>query len=124
MQLEESTFSLFAARHYDNPNCRDVEEFNEDLMRFSHILRLFNRYRNTGELRERLILNHLIVIYNTFGSRATEMLFLKMEGHHSQLKPFVDFLAFLPETVKYSGRIIITDTIEPDAIITEKLKEI
>jgi hypothetical protein len=124
MHLEDSTFTLYAAKYYDNPHCHDIDEFNEDVMRFSYVLKLLNRYRNTGELRERLILNHLIVIYNTFGDRATEMLFLKMEGNHDLLKPFVEFLAFLPPVVQYANKTITTTEINADAVITEKLKEI
>ena len=60
-KLDESNFILYAAAHYDNPQCYDTDEFYDDLKRFKYLKRLFNRYKETGELKERLILNHLIV---------------------------------------------------------------
>ena len=63
-QLDDSNFMLYAAANYDNPQLYDTDEFYDDLKRFKYLKRLFNRYKETGELKERLILNHLIVIYN------------------------------------------------------------
>ena len=65
-ELDNNNFLLFAANHYNNPGCTDILEFKEDLNRFKYIKRLFNRYEQSGDLQERLILNHLIVIYNVF----------------------------------------------------------
>ena len=62
--LDESNFLLYAAKHYDNPQCFDTVEFYEDLNRFKYLKRLFNKYRDGGELKERLILNHVMVLYN------------------------------------------------------------
>ena len=74
--LDDSNFLLYAASNYDNPQCYDTDEFYDDLKRFKYLKRLFNRYKETGELKERLILNHLIVIYNVFGPMpATRLLF-------------------------------------------------
>ena len=61
--LNESNLALFAAKHYYNPTFSDIEEFNEDLKRFKYIKRLVNRYLDDDKLAERLILNHLIVIF-------------------------------------------------------------
>ena len=66
-QLDDTNFMLYAAAHYDNPQCYDTDEFYDDLKRFKYLKRLLNRYKETGELKERLILNHLTVIYNVFG---------------------------------------------------------
>jgi len=75
-QLDDTNFMLYAAAHYDNPQCYDTDEFYDDLKRFKYLKRLLNRYKETGELKERLILNHLTVIYNVFGSTpATRLLF-------------------------------------------------
>ena len=78
-QLDDSNFMLYAAANYDNPQCYDTDEFYDDLKRFKYLKRLLNRYKETGELKERLILNHLTVIYNVFGSTpATRLLFFKL----------------------------------------------
>lgn len=92
--LDESNFLLYAAKHYYKPNIIDAEEFYDDLKRFMYLKRLFNRYHNTGDLSERLVLNHLIVIFNVFDIKPT----LKMLEYHMDdkywptLKPFLIFL--------------------------------
>lgn len=92
--LNEETFTLFAARHYYSPSCIDAEEFHEDLKRFKYIKRLLNRYIENKVLSERLILNHLIVIFNVFSVPAgLKMMEYKMdEKHWVVLKPFLLFL--------------------------------
>lgn len=124
MRLEESTFLIYAAKYYDNPHCHDVVEFEEDLKRFRYLRKLFGRYKQFGDLKERLILNHMIIIYNCFGPNATEMLFMKLEEHHTFLKPFVEYLNYLPITIEYNGTVINTDKIVSDLTITKKLGEI
>ena len=79
-ELNHENFTLFAIRHYDNPQCTSTEEFYEDIRRFRYLKRLLKRYKKTGELRERLILNHLIVLCNLFGVDNTiKMLEFKLE---------------------------------------------
>ena len=96
--LNNDNFIMYAMRHYDNPQCTDIEEFNEDLQRFKYLKRLLNRY-DQGDLQERLILNHLIVIYNVFGIQAANrMTFHKLDKNHwSALKTFLVYLSYLPE---------------------------
>ena len=79
-QIDETNFMLYAARHYNNPSCFDTLEFYEDLNRFKYIKRLFSRYDESGELKERLILNHIIILYNLFGIDATTRLLFFKEG--------------------------------------------
>ena len=99
-QLDDSNFMLYAASNYDNPQCYDTDEFYDDLKRFKYLKRLLNRYKETGELKERLILNHIIVIYNVFGpTPATRLLFFKLEGYYSLLKPFLVFMNLMPNLV-------------------------
>ena len=124
LKLEESTFLLYAAKHYDNPYCHDVSEFEEDLKRFQYLRKLFGRYKQFGDLKERLILNHLIIIYNCFGINATNMLFMKLDEYHEYLKPFVDYLNYLPERIDYNNTVINTSKIISDPQILEKLGEI
>ena len=97
-KLDETNFLLYAAKHYDNPQCFDTLEFYEDLARFKYIKRLFNRYEETGELKERLVVNHLIILYNVFGEAATPLLFFKIDRDlWPVIKSFVVYLGRLPE---------------------------
>lgn len=98
MQLTESNFLVFAMHHYDNLQCHSIEEFEEDLRKFLYLKKLFSRYKNSGELRERLILNHIIVLYNIFGEATTDMLFFKLDDEYeSELATFLVYLNRLPE---------------------------
>ena len=124
MNLTESTFLLYAMKQYDNPQCTDMSEFEEDMKRFQYLRKLFSRYKQDNDLKERLILNHLIVIYNVFGVDATNMLFLKLHEYHSYLKPFVEYLNFMPQVLQYDENIINRDSITGDIFIEQKLKEI
>ena len=124
MILTESTFLLFASKYYDNPNCADIVEFDEDLKRFQYLWKLFGRYRQDNDLKERLILNHLIVIYNIFGPEATNMLFMKLHDYHEYLKPFVEYLNFMPQYITYEDVVIHKDNINADETISELLKGI
>jgi hypothetical protein len=127
-KLDEFNFLLYAAKHYDNPQCYDTVEFYDDLKRFKYIKRLLNRYVEEGDLKERLILNHIIVLNNVFGPVATtKMLFLKCKGMESQLKAFLLFLNLLPEKIEHIGienRTINTKDIHIDEKIFEELRKI
>lgn len=122
MKLSESTFLLYAAKHYDNPHCHDILEFEEDMKRFQYLRKLFSRYRSLGELKERLILNHLIVIFNCFGPAATNMLFMKLEDHQEALKAFVEYLNFMPEYIEYGDMRLHKRAIPVDHVIENALK--
>lgn len=124
MQLTESTFLLYAMKHYDNPHCSEMSEFEEDMKRFQYLRKLFSRYRQDNDLKERLILNHMIVIYNVFGEYATNMLFMKLNEYHEFLKPFVEYLNFMPSSIRYDDIMISKDNIKSDAHILEVLKGI
>ena len=96
-ELTEDNLFLYAAKHYRNPQFTDIEEFYEDLKRFKYIKRLINRYIEHDELAERLLLNHLIVIFNSFGIEGSlNILELKMdENHWPVLKPFLIYLKYI-----------------------------
>lgn len=98
-RLTEENYILYAVKNYDNPQCTGMREFQEDMARIVYLKRLFRRYRKTGILRERLILNHIITLYNVFGMEAaTRLLFFKIEPElHYILKTFLVFLEYLPE---------------------------
>ena len=124
--LNEANALLYAAKHYDNPYLFDTIEFYEDLSRFKYLKKLFSRYQETGELNERLVLNHLIIIYNVFGVEATtKLLFLKMDNYSSYIKPFLLLLNCLPDVIyNVEGRNIITSHILMDEGIVNKLRAI
>lgn len=124
MRLAESTFLLYASKHYENPQCSDISEFEEDLKRFQYLRKLFGRYRQDDDLKERLILNHLIIIYNVFGPEATNMLFMRLHEYHEYLKPFVEYLNFMPEFILYEDVVLHKSNIKSDTFISEKLKGI
>jgi len=96
-ELTEDNLFLYAAKHYDNPTFSDIDDFYEDLKRFKYIKRLVNRYLDHDDLAERLILNHLIVVFNSFGSEAgLNILKLKLdERHWPVIKPFLIFLNYI-----------------------------
>ncbi len=124
--LDESNFILYAARHYDNPQCTDTEEFVEDLKKFRYIKKLFYKFKNGGELKERLVLNHIIILYNVFGIPATtRMLFCKLIGYHDYLKTFLVFLNYMPDIVDgIHGKNILSSDIKMSKEIIEILRQI
>jgi hypothetical protein len=127
--IHEANFLLFAAKYYDNPQCIDIAEFYEDLNRFKYIKRLFNKYRETGELRETLIVNHIRTLYNVFTppEYATRMLFFKLQGYEEFLKPFLVYLNFMPEKVTGLGiqnLTILSSDIPMDTEIINRLRKL
>lgn len=111
-------------KHYDNPQCTEMSEFEEDIKRFQYLRKLFSRYRQDDELKERLILNHLIVLFNVFGAQATNMLFMRLHEYHEYLKPFVLYLNFMPELLVYDEMAIRSESIDADEYVANRLREI
>jgi hypothetical protein len=100
-ELNEENFLLFAIKNYENPQAVTKEDFDKDLHHFKYIKRLLKKYKNTGELKTHLLLNHFIILYNIFGEAATPMLFFKIEKElWTSLKTFIIFLNKLPEYPK------------------------
>jgi hypothetical protein len=125
--LNAKNFVLYAAKHYDNPGCESIEEFHDDLNRFKYIKRLFTKYQETGEIKERLVLNHLIALYNLFGAiPTTRMLFLKLDGNWELLKPFLVYLGYMPERLYEIGQhTVINDSdIELNSNMVDRLRKI
>lgn len=116
--IDHNNFVLYASHVYDNPCCENVEEFYQDLNRIKYLKRLLNRYEDEGLLRERLILNHITVIYNVFGIEgAHKMLFFRIErSKWSYLKTFLVYLGYLED-----GSL---PTIPIDPKISKALREI
>ena len=125
--LNDDTFLMYAMREYNNMQCTDIEEFYDDLKKIKYIKRLFNSYRNNGQLKERLILNHLIIFYNVFTVYAgTRILFYKIEKDFwSILKTFLIYLDRMPDKIdSIRGEIILTSDIQLDDGIISRLRTI
>ena len=123
--LNEKNFLLYAMKEYDNPQCVQVEEFYDDLKKVKYIKRLFNQYLNDGVLKERLLLNHIIVFYNVFPVRsATRILFLKIEEKFWPiLKTFLVYLSYMSEKIDpINGRTILSDDIQLDQVVVDRLR--
>ena len=122
--LTNDNILIYAVKAYDKPNCI-MSEFKEDMKRFNYLKRLFKRYRKIGELREQLVLNHLVVICNVFGPEvATRILFFKMaKDDYSALKTYLLFLSCMPEKVKgIKGQDLISSDIPVDMTIADILR--
>ncbi len=129
MTLNDDSFLLFAIKNYANPGCLSKKEFKSDLDRIKYVKRLFRRYVRKNDidaLRIRLLLNHIIILYNVFPEVATKILFYKLEKDlWPILKPFLVFLERLPE--KLSGitqKDIITSSIRMDKKIVLELRKL
>ena len=125
--LNESNYLLYAAKHYDNPHCTGLDDFLDDLKSIKYLKRLFNRFLNNKNLKEHLIINHLILLYNVFGVEcATRILFLKMdESHYPILKPFLIKMNYLPGVVYgVNGKDINTVDIPLDELSIRVLRNV
>ena len=125
--LNDDNFLMFAMKEYNDIQCTDIEEFYDDLKKIKYIKRLFNIYKITGQLKERLILNHLIVFYNVFPVQSgTRILFYKIEkSFWPMLKTFLIFLDRMPETIdSIRGETIRTSDIQLDEGIVTRLRSI
>ncbi len=124
--LHDDNFMIFAMKAYDKPNCI-VSEFEEDLKRLKYVKRLIKRYKSTGELKERLILNHIIILSNVFGvESAVKMLFYRIDkDHYDILKTFLLFLNFMPKVITgVNGKTINSSDITIDVSVGTKLRYI
>jgi hypothetical protein len=123
--LTDDNFLIYCAKHYDNPQCHSTEEFMEDLKRIKYIKKLITRYVENGDLKERLILNHLTILYNVFGAEhLCRILYLKMKLQYSFIKPFLIMLNIMPERLLNikDEKIIDTNIIPMDENIVKILR--
>jgi hypothetical protein len=125
--LNDDNFLMYAMREYSNMQCTDIEEFYDDLKKIKYIKRLFNVYKNNGQLKERLILNHFIIFYNVFTVQAgTRILFYKIEKDFwPMLKTFLIYLDRMPDKVdSIRGEVILASDIKLDDGIISRLRSI
>ncbi len=118
--ITEENYMLFAMKVYENPQCKSMNEFHEDMNRIKYLKRLFKKYKSTGVLRERLILNHIIILYNVFGiEAATRILFARLDKElHPILKTFLVFLHMFPDNIPETDLV----SIPLDKRITDRLR--
>ena len=122
-ELNDDNFLIYAIKNFQNPSCTGMAELEDDLKRFKYLKRLLNKYLKTGEPNERLIINHIILLYNVFGQATTRMLFFKLEEKYwSDLKTFLVFLNRLPLESVYSKRL--PKNLETDIPINMELADI
>lgn len=126
IDLNDGNVLLYAVKCYDKPTYL-TSEFEEDFKRIQYLQKLFYRYENKAELKERLILNHLIVLYNVFGAEASSrMLFLKINKQHwSTLKTFLIYLNMMPDIIRsVNGSDIYSASIQVDMKVAQALRKI
>lgn len=124
--LNDNNFLIYAAKAYDKPNAIQ-SEFEEDLNRIKYIKRLIKRYKINGDLKERLILNHIIILGNVFGIEATvKMLFFKLEDDdYDVLKTFLLFLNYMPKIVSgIRGKNIYSADVTVNLFVGKRLRDI
>ena len=124
--LSDDNFMIFAMKAYDKPSVI-MSEFEEDLKRIKYIKRLIKRYKATGDLKERLILNHIIILSNVFGVEPTvKMLFYKLDSDDYEiLKTFLLFLNFMPKIVRgINNKDILSADISVDLFVGKRLREV
>lgn len=123
--LTEKNWRTYAARRYTNPQQIGDEEFDQDMKRLKYIKKAVTRYKTTGELCERIILNHMIVLVNVVGpAAASRLIFLKMPAYLDVVKPFLIMLKILPKEMTVNGVRHVTDSIAMDENVVSRLRRI
>ena len=125
--LTDANFLIYCAKHYTNPQCQSTEEFYEDLKHIKYIKKLLTRYIERGDLKERLILNHVMILNNLFGARhLPRILYLKLEPQYHCVKPFLVLLNIMPDIIyNVNGDVKIEcDNIHMDEKIVRELRKI
>ena len=127
MILTDNNFTLYCAQHYTNYNCCDDEEFLDDLERFKYLKKLFTTYKKKGDIKDRLVMNHIVALYNVFEPEAlTRILFFRLEKDADILVPFLKALNYLPDKIfgiKYAGYYIDVKEIKPDQKVTTQITQ-
>ena len=125
-ELNDSNFILYCASNYNNVHCHSTDEFFDDLKRIKYIKKSLTKYKTSGSIDERLVLNHVIILNNVFGPEALcRIIFLKMDKYLELIKPFLIILNILPEFVyNIKGKNIETSTISMDNGIIKILRKI
>lgn len=118
-KITAKNFQAFAMKYYDDPQCEDIEDFKEDVRRFRYLKRLLHRYHDLGELRERLMLNHTICLFNVFGFEPCMRMLefkIKEEEHWTSIKTLLLYLGYVEDTWKPEIKI--------DKVLVERLRDL
>jgi hypothetical protein len=121
--LNNNNFLLFAMQNYSNPFCTGIIEFQEDMLRIKYVKRLLFKFKKTGILKTRLILNHVIILQNMFGVEASvRILFFKLSPElHQSLKAFMVYLNYIPPNGIPEVNL---NEIQVDEIVLDTLRKI
>jgi len=123
--ITDNNFIDFCAEHYENIQYVTREEFEEDIGRIKYIRKLLTRYQNGGDLKYRLILNHIVILSNIFSPRIlSSILYFKFLDVFDCIKPFLEYLELLPRYINLGNEWIDTNSILSNRNIIEILKEI
>ena len=126
-QITEDNFLRYCAKHYDGGLLATVEDFKDDLSKIKYIKKLITRYRQNDVLKERLILNHIIVLNNMFGALATpRMLFFKLSEDFDVIKPMLLSINIMPEMFRYIAghSLVLAEAIPMDENVWRALEKI
>ena len=121
--LNDDNFMIYAMKAYENPQCTGIDEFHEDLSRVKYIKRLLRKYKRDGVIRERLILNHIIIFCNVFGvQEGLRILFFRVEKDlWTELKTFLVMLNYIPDRMDGDEDF---NSISIDEVIADKLRSL
>lgn len=118
-KITAKNFQAFAMKYYDDPQCEDIEDFKEDVRRFRYLKRLLHRYHDLGELRERLMLNHTICLFNVFGFEPCMRMLefkIKEDKHWTSIKTLLLYLGYVEDSWKPEIKI--------DKVLVERLRDL
>lgn len=124
MIVNDENYLLLAIHHYQGNLSGGMREFEDDLKRVHYIKRLIRRFQKNGEVPVRLLLNHYVILYNTFGNFATIMLWHRMPEMQSYHKPFLAAINRLPTLISLNGNTFITSEIQSDEALLKLIQEI
>lgn len=116
--INKDNIDIFCMKYYDNPQCTSIKDYEDDMKTFKYIKRLLNQYEETKKLKEKLLLKHIIIVYNIFcAEAATRILFYKIdEKYYPVLKTFLIFLNYMPKKIKGIRGV---DIISSDILLDE-----
>jgi len=125
--INEDNFLLYCSKHYDGGFLATLEDLKDDLSKIKYIKKLITRYRKNDVLKERLILNHIIVLNNMFGATHTaRILYFRLQEDFDVIKPFLIMIGIMPETFEFIGNTdyIDTDCIQMDQKVVTALRKL
>jgi hypothetical protein len=123
--ITEANFTLLAIKAYDNQRCEGIDDIMSDIDRFKYLNKLFLKYKNDGDLNYRIILNHLVILFNVFGNETVRFLFYKIKpDYYKALMPFLAYLSRLDSYVEVKNKMVLVSKIGYDEFVANKLTEI